>query len=336
MVARPIVERRGAMCTRVLWNDNPLAVLVGRTMDWPESTNPRLVVFPRGRQRDGGRLGPVEVVADNPLTWTSRYGSLVTTVYDLGAADGLNERGLAVHMLYLRATDFGPRDPRRPGLHAGVWGQYLLDTTATVGEALAALEAIQLVMIEAHGHKATVHLAIEDAGGDSAIVEYAGGQPVVHHGRGFTIMTNDPPYDEQLALLAQQDFSKPSCEMPLPGNVNAVDRFQRAAYFRALLPTPHSEREAVAGVFAIVRNASVPFGAPYGDFGIYNTEYRTVADLTSRRYFFELTTSPNVIWADLTTFALTEGAPVLSLNPDDITLSGDVSARFAPVAQAPY
>ena len=48
---------------------------------------------------------------------------------------------------------------------------------------------------------------------------------------------------------------------------------------------------------AIMRNVSVPFGAPYGEFGVYNTEYRTVCDLTHRMYFFELTTSPSTIWA---------------------------------------
>ena len=30
------------MCTRILWNDNGLAVVTGRTMDWPESTEPIL------------------------------------------------------------------------------------------------------------------------------------------------------------------------------------------------------------------------------------------------------------------------------------------------------
>ena len=64
-------------------------------------------------------------------------------------------------------------------------------------------------MVEANGHKANVHLAMEDASGDSAIVEYIGGKPVVHHGRQYTSMTNDPTYDEQLALLAERDFSKP-------------------------------------------------------------------------------------------------------------------------------
>ena len=81
---------------------------------------------------------------------------------------------------------------------------------------------------------------------------------------------------------------------------------------------------------------SVPFGAPYKDFGIYNTEYRTVIDLTNRRYFFELTTVPNVIWMELAHFKLDAGAPVMILNPDDIHLSGDVSAQFKVSPKAPF
>jgi choloylglycine hydrolase len=322
-------------CSRILWNDNKLAVVVGRTMDWPESTEPLLTVFPRGMKRDGGRLGPAEVVKDNPLKWTSKHGSLVTTVYGVGAADGLNEKGLAAHMLYLVATDYGPRDASKPGVNAGLWAQYLLDNAATVAEALALQDKIQIVATEARGHKATVHIALEDSSGDSAIIEYIGGKPVVHHGREYRIMTNDPIYDQQLALLKTRDFSKPSSDTPLPGNVNPRDRFQRATYFLSLLPAPKTEREAVASVFAIARNVSVPFGAPYRDFGIYNTEYRTVADLANKTYFFELTTSPNVIWAELAKFDLKPNAPVKQLNPDDIKLSGDVSTKFKTV-KAPY
>jgi penicillin V acylase-like amidase (Ntn superfamily) len=323
-------------CSRILWNDNKLAVVVGRTMDWPESTEPVLTVFPRGMARDGGRTGAAVTVAVNPAKWTSKYGSLVTTIYGIGSADGLNEAGLAAHMLYLDAADFGPRDASKPGLQAGLWAQYLLDNAANVGEALALLEHVQVVPTEAHGHKANVHLAIEDAGGDSAIIEYIGGKPVIHHGREFRIMTNDPTYDQQLALLKSQDYSKPSSDMPLPGNVNPIDRFQRAAYYEALLPEPKNEREAIAGVLAIARNVSVPFGAPYESFGIYNTEYRTAINLTDKRYYFELTTSPNVVWAELSTFDLRPGAAVMILNPDDIALSGDVTRRFQKAARVPF
>jgi choloylglycine hydrolase len=323
-------------CSRILWNDNGLAVVVSRTMDWPESTQPILTVLPRGMKRDGGRAGAEVVVKDNPARWTSKYGSIITTVYGIGTADGLNERGLGVHMLYLNATDFGPRDKSKPGVHAGLWAQFLLDNAATVKEALALLDTVQVVMVEAHGHKATVHLAIEDASGDSAIIEFVKGERVVHHGREYRIMTNDPTYAEQLALLKKQDFSKPSSDTPLPGNVKATDRFQRAAYYAAMLPKPKSEREAVASVMAIARNVSVPFGAPYKGFGIYNTEYRTVMNLTDKRYFFELTTAPNVIWADLGKFKLTPGSPVMILNPDNIALSGDVTGKFQKSAKGPF
>jgi len=322
-------------CTRVLWNDNKLAVVVGRTMDWPESTQPILTVLPRGMRRDGGRAGPEVVVAQNPARWTSKYASMVTTIYGIGTADGFNERGLGVHMLYLAASDYGARDTSKPGVQAGLWAQYALDNAATVNEALDVLDKIQVVLAEARGHKAFVHLALEDASGDSAVIEHIDGRPVVHHGRQFTIMTNDPPYDQQLALLKQQDFSKPSSDMPLPGNVNPRDRFQRAAYYMALLPQPKDEREAVASVLAIARNVSVPFGAPYQSFGIYNTEYRTAMNLTDKRYYFELTTAPNLIWADLLKMKLGRGSPVMTLNPDDIALSGNVDNKFRP-ARAPF
>jgi choloylglycine hydrolase len=323
-------------CTRVLWNNNNLAVVVSRTMDWPESTEPVLTVFPRGMERNGGLIGSHVAVKDNPAKWTSKYGSLVTTIYGIGTADGVNERGLGAHMLYLTATDFGPRDTSKPGLQAGLWAQYALDNAATVTEALAVLENVQLVMVEARGSKASVHLALEDASGDSAIIEYIGGKPVIHHGSEYRIMTNDPAYDEQLALLKQQDFSKPSSDTPLGGNVKPTDRFQRAAYYSAMLPEPKNEREAIAGVLAIARNVSVPFGAPYKGFGIYNTEYRTAINLTNRRYFFESTTSPNVIWADLLKFDLSPGAPVMLFNPDNIELSGNVTGVFQKADKAPF
>lgn len=300
-------------------------------MDWPESTQPLVVAMPRGRKRNGGLVGAQVMVTENPLTWTSRYGSLVTTIYGIGTIDGFNERGLAAHGLYLDSTDFGDRDSSKPGVQTGLWVQYLLDQAETVADALALMEAIQVVLINVRGFDANLHVALEDASGDSAIIEFADGKPVVHHGRQYTLMTNDPTYEEQLELLAQHDFSHPTGSTPVPGNVNAVDRFQRAAYFSGLLPEPADERQAVAAVMAIARNVSVPFGAPYEDFGVYNTEYRTVCDLTNRTYFFELTSSPSVLWAQLDGLDISAGVQPHAVNPYDESLAGDVTSKFAPV-----
>lgn len=322
-------------CTRVLWNTAHDDVIVGRTMDWPESTHPILYAMPAGIERDGGQLGGVTVIKDNPLRWTSKYGSLVAGAYDLGGIDGLNERGLGGHLLYLKSADYGTRETSKPGLQAGLWLQYALDNAATVNEALALLEPVQIVMVSAAGHQASLHLVLEDTGGDSAIIEYVEGKAKVYHNREYTVVTNDPPYNEQLALLrkmeAAHEFQSVSRDLPLPGNMNPVDRFQRAAFFSRFLPQPQTTRGAIAGMFSIMANVSVPFGAPYKDFGTYNTEYRSVMDLTRLVYYFQLTTVPSVSWTSLTALDLRPGAPVLALNPDQMGLAGNAASQYKKV-----
>ncbi len=324
-------------CTRTLWNTNHLAVLAGRSMDWAESTQPRLMILPRGMVRDGGKLGPATVIKDNAARWTAKYGSVVTSAYGVGAVDGMNEKGLAMHLLFLTATDYGAREPGKQGVQAGLWGQYLLDNAATVAEALEAMQRIQPMMVEYAGFKSSLHLAIEDASGDSALIQYVDGKPKIYHGREFRVLTNDPPYEQQLAELKKWDFSQATRETPLPGNVNPVDRFIRANYFLSTLREPQSQRQAVASILSVARNASVPFNAPYKTPGsTYDTEYRTVADLSNRQYFFELASSPNVIRVDLDQIDFSAGAPARMLNPDNVELSGSVNQQFQPLAKAPF
>ena len=44
------------------------------------------------------------------------------------------------------------------------------------------MKGIQPVMVEHAGFKTSLHLAMEDATGDSAIIEYVGGRPKIYHG----------------------------------------------------------------------------------------------------------------------------------------------------------
>jgi choloylglycine hydrolase len=43
-----------------------------------------------------------------------------------------------------------------------------------------------------------------------------------------------------------------------------------------------------------------------------------------------------VIWVDLAKFKLAPGSPVMTLDPDNIALSGDVSGKFRKAAKAPF
>ena len=68
-----------------------------------------LWAFPAGLTRDGA-------AGANSLSWTSRYGSVITAGYDAGTTDGMNVKGLVANLLYLGTADYGQRDTSRPGL----------------------------------------------------------------------------------------------------------------------------------------------------------------------------------------------------------------------------
>src|SRR6266542_238086 len=115
------------MCTRVLWNDNGHTVLVGRNMDWLQDMGTNLWALPRGRRRRGLTEG-------DALEWTVEHGSVVATSHDMATTDGVNERGLAAHVLWLAEADFGTPNEELPGVSMSLWAQLFLDQFATVAE----------------------------------------------------------------------------------------------------------------------------------------------------------------------------------------------------------
>lgn len=311
-------------CSRVLWNDTGRNVLVGRNMDWFEDIKSNIWVLPRGMKRDG-------LSQKNPLRWTSKYGSVIVTAYDVGTADGVNEKGLGVHFLYLPETRVAPRDEKIPGLSMTLWAQYYLDQFATVDEAVKALKTkpYQLRMaVEPTSKKpATVHLALNDAGGDSAILECIDGEIRVYHSREYTVMTNQPAYDRQLENLKQ--YRGFGGEKRLPGTHEPADRFVRGAYYVKNLPKPKTEREAVAALMSVMRNTSAPFGVADPERpNVSTTVWRTVTDLTDRVLYYDSVLSPQIFWIDLKKLKFDAGEPVRKLTVvGNFDLMGEVSGR---------
>ena len=306
------------MCTRVFWNTNGVARTVGRCMDWAVSDEPVLWFVPRGTTRDGHGDA-------TSLSWTSAHAGLAVSMWGIGTVDGLNERGLAAHALYLEPEDVGfPEPDGRPSVAHALWVQYLLDSFATVAEAVAAVDEVRVSAPLLRGQQFGVHIALEDPSGDSAVLEPIDGRIVVHHGARYTVMANSPALDEQLENLTR--YRSFGGELSLPGDITSPDRFVRAAYFLEHLPEPADVEEAVAGVFGVIGSVAVPYGAPYSDGGVYPTWWRSGADLTHRVYYFGSTRSPNVFWVELDPLA--DGAEVLALDPRDGGLAGEASARL--------
>jgi choloylglycine hydrolase len=312
------------MCTRIFENRFEAVRVVGRTLDWEVSDEALLWHFPRGLVRDGG--------CDAAATWEIEHRNLAISMWGTGSTEGLNEAGLSAHLLYLGSSDYGKRDDR-PGVSWCLWAQYVLDRFGSVAEALDHLDDAQIVQRAVRGQTLGGHLSLEDSSGDSAIIEILDGSPIVHHGREFQVMANDPSYEEQLASLKR--FRAFGGTEGLPGDIISDQRFARATFFLQHLTEPRNEREAVAGVLSVTRNASVPFGAPYDDFVVYPTWWASVMDLVRGSYYFQSTLAPNVVWALIDGVAPELRSEVLSIDPSDPSLSGDITPLLRE-AERPY
>ena len=322
------VPHAAEACSRAVYFGEEGQTITGRTMDWFVSdmdTNQWL--YPRGLERNSNTA--------KALVWTSKYGSVVTTIYEGAAADGMNEAGLVANMLYLAESEYPPEveGDTRPTLPISAWAQYILDNFATTAEAVEAMraESFRVVPIAAPtGEPGTVHLSISDASGDSAIFEFIDGKLVIHHGREYQIMTNSPTYDQQLALAAY--WKNIGGSVMLPGTNRAADRFARMSYYINEATQTGDPRRAVATVFSIMRNVSVPIGIKVpGQPNIADTLWLTVADQKNRVYYYQDTNSPSIIWTKLAELDFSEGSGPRKLqldgNPD---LAGDQTANFQP------
>ncbi len=292
-------------------------------MDWYEETRTALAVRPRGAERESRPGDP------GSFSWTSKFGSVVALMYGQLVADGMNEAGLQSSGLYLAESDYGDRDPARPPIDLYIVIQYLLDNFSSVADAVAWLvdSRVQIVPLDVGGRPGTAHISIADPSGDSAIIEFLDGELSLHHGPQFSVMTNSPPYDEQLAL--ERRYAGLGGDAPLPGGHDSRDRFARAAFYTAQLPATEDRRLATAQVLSVLRNAGIPYGI--GDIAVPNgatTRWRTVADLKNLRYFYESTMSPNLVWVDFGALALDPG-PERRLEIDGSPdLAGEQSAGF--------
>lgn len=301
------------MCTVCVWAEAGQPTLSARNMDWSMPMGTDLWVTPAGAAR---RAGPPEEA--NALEWTSKYGSVVASSYGIGSADGLNDQGLGASALWLSESTYGKRDPSLPALSIAMWAQYYLDNFATVAEAVEDFVARPYQLVTADitpGRTTTVHLQIRDTSGDVAVFEVMDGVFTIHHGREFTVLTNSPTLDQQIANLGK--YAGFGGSLPLPGTTAAEDRFVRATFYQRALPAAPTTDKAMAELLSVIRNAAQPYGTIDAERpNNARTIWSVMSDHTHLRYYFQATLSPYPVWLDFKNLNLKEGAPVKVLRLD--------------------
>ncbi len=246
-----------------------------------------------------------------PFKWAAKYGSVT---FNLAGREyvwsGMNERGLALCGLELRASQL-PEPDERPPFDNGLWAQYILDTCGSVQEAIQAARRTRLVC---DGDTAPTHFLIADAAGECAAIEYHDGRLVVYGGEKLPVkaMTNMPYARTVEAYLR----GGPRWWWSNPGR--SAERFADAAQ---KMRTYDADQNPDAMTYALETLAHVV--------SMPNTRWSVVYDLTKREIRFGSVVNPPAKTFSLTAFDLSCEAPLLML---DINAApqGNVERAFVP------
>lgn len=314
-------------CTRVVYQGPNGTIITARSMDWQSDIPANLWLFPRGMERNGE-------AGTTSIKWKSKYGSVITSSWDIASSDGMNEKGLVGNLLWLVESVYPKfeKDKDKPALAISLWLQYALDNFETVAEAVDALSKEEFVVVSSHipgtDIFATVHLSLSDKKGDNAIFEYIDGKLSVHHSMSYVVMTNSPVFEKQLAI---ETYWKgiPGTVM-LPGTNRASDRFVRASYYIEAIPKSDDIRVAIPSVFSVIRNCSVPLGiSTPSEPNISSTRWRTVADQKNLVYYFDNVLNPDVLWVEYKNLDFNENGKVKKLSLENHeNYSGESSKYF--------
>ena len=315
------------MCTSFRIKATDGAVVVGRTMEFPNAMATKVTVLPRGYLGTGtGKEAPGKA-------WTSIYGVVGMDAFGQPGSltDGMNERGLCASLLYMPGfCDYTPAEGADPASLMSVVDAvaYVLGISADVAEAKSAVTAVTVwpFVFGPFGFAPPAHLVLHDASGASAVVEWRDGTVeitdnpigVICNGpyidwhltnlRNYINLTDMNPSPITIEGVALATMGQGPGMHGLPGDSSSPSRFIRAtAYTAALRPvTTGTELEKTA--LHILNNFDIPFGLirenddPAND---DHTLWSTVANLKDLRYVIRSYDNPVPQAVDLATVDFT-------------------------------
>lgn len=283
--------------------ETPDGPVFGANCDLPIPGEGLVFVNRRGMAKRGWQAGTTGEIAE----WVSRYGNVTFNLAGREFAwGGMNEEGLVVSSMELVASEL-PEPDERPPVAIGLWVQYVLDTCATVGEAVAVDSLVRVQDVPAPSH-----YLVTDAEGKSAVIEYLDGEFVSYTGDDLPVEAlANCPYASALAYID---------EGVLPED-NPGESAERVAAAGERIESYDADRDTSAVDYAFETLIHV-VGAPH-------TKWNIVFDIANREVWFRSAASPMIKHLSLDAFDFSCDAPLLMLDMN-VVRRGDVAGSFTP------
>lgn len=324
-------------CTDFLVTTTDGTKIVGRSMEWGLDLQSHVWLHARGEQRSSktadGKTG---------VTWKSKYGFLGVDSNNMPLAlDGMNEKGLSMGQLWLPGTVYQDVPAATPEVALSLLdlGQWILGNFATVDEVTSAMGKVKVWSppLADWGGTPTAHLALHDAQGNSAVIEFIDGQQKIYANPG-RVLTNAPTFDWQTTNLRNYiRLSATSSEpvklrgtvleppgqgggfLGIPGDWTPPSRFVRTT---AMLAFAAPVKNAAAGVNLaqhVLNAVDIPLGdvrqkpgeMAHSDY----TQWIVIKDLTNSVFYFRSYDNLTLRSIDLKKLNFAEGTKAQRLTP---------------------
>lgn len=181
---------------------NDSGIICARSMEFPIYMDSKILTFNRGEA-----FASTAPDGTDGLKWTSKYGFVGMNAFGLKTVDeGLNEAGLSYGCLSLDCSTYAsvPNGKNNKALAHMDLGMWILGSFSSVDEVKAHIKDVIVwgQKVQALGQVPGLHFAIHDKNGNNLVIEFIDGQ-VEMHDNEMGVLTNDPPYQQQLENLAK-------------------------------------------------------------------------------------------------------------------------------------
>lgn len=315
-------------CTSITLIAKDGSAVQSRTQEWGAFfLDSDLMIMPRRQALQGatpdGKSG---------LQWVGKYGVVgVNVVHTPVLADGMNEKGLSLSVLYLPGfAEAQKYDPSKASKTIALydvpaWVLTNFSTTDEVRNNLPNINVTDVVLPAFHGIAPPIHFLITDQNAKTIVVEYTKGQLNVYD-NPVGVMTNAPEFPWHLTNLRNYVGLRPQSNMPikvgdlevaplgagngmvgLPGDVTPTSRFVRATALRNAALKQETGYHAVNESFRILDNFNIPLGTTTSkselpeDETIGSTQWTTAMDTKALRYYYHTMFNRTVRMVDLKT-----------------------------------
>lgn len=248
----------------------------------------------------------------NPSTaaWISRYGSVSFNTFGKDLPDGgMNEAGIYIWEMGLSNSEvIYPKDAGLPRLNQMHWMQYILDTAATLDEALACAKTFE---IDGWGW----HFFLGDKDGNCAVIDFVDGRVVVHRGE-------DMPVPGLFNALYAREISQSRYFKGFGGQHEPtltdkeVPRYVKTG---VMLKAYNGQEKALDYTYKILGNLFVSEVA----------DWSVVFDVVHRTVHFKTSANRTIKRFAMDSFDFSNGSPTQILNID-IKAGGEVARLFTP------